>query len=356
VIKQRKDINTLSAGELSDYIHALDILRARSEIDEDDPTGYAFQAALHNDGFVGPCEHGNDQFLPWHRAHLYYFEQLLQGADPPRTANVTIPYWDWLHRETSGKFPAAFGGPGLFKPGRNVVAADLPPDTLIIVTGEMDWNEFGGYPKGSPTGDYGRLEDGPHNDMHGSYIGGDMASPNLAARDAIYFSFHGFIDLMWSEWQQRNGMPPPTSPTADLRGFLTQTLHKVQDFQRTTGLGYEYEYTDQLKAAFAVTVPAPVKRSLVGTERLRSLSEGGLEADLQEKEWTQFAFPPVSERAMATMVRLQDLRVPRGGSYKLNVYVPPQQRALHQGRVVRRPLLRRLRRPVADAPWARGAR
>src|SRR3712207_8235379 len=42
-------------------IHALDVLRTRSAENPDDVTGYDFQAALHNDSFVGPCEHGNDR-------------------------------------------------------------------------------------------------------------------------------------------------------------------------------------------------------------------------------------------------------------------------------------------------------
>src|SRR5687767_13339614 len=112
--KERRDINALSDTELADYIHAINILRQRSEQNPDDETGYTFQAGLHNVSFIGPCEHGNDLFLPWHRAHLHYFEKLLQEADPARTANVTIPYWDWLHKEDGvRKYPAAFYMPGL---------------------------------------------------------------------------------------------------------------------------------------------------------------------------------------------------------------------------------------------------
>jgi tyrosinase len=192
---QRMDINALNNNELADYIHALNILRARSEQNPDDETGYDFQAGLHNgvfrdDEFIA-CEHGSDLFLPWHRAHLHYFEQLLQAADPPRTANVTIPYWDWLHSEVNGRFPKAFSAPGLFKPGRNVNPAPgspgekLPADTLEIVTEETDWNAFGGFPEGHPTGNFGRLELGPHNNMHGFYISGLMGNPATAAQDPI---------------------------------------------------------------------------------------------------------------------------------------------------------------------------
>jgi hypothetical protein len=63
----RRDINSLSESELDDYIHAINILRDRSHANRGDEAGFDFQAALHNDEFVGPCEHGSDLFLPWHQ-------------------------------------------------------------------------------------------------------------------------------------------------------------------------------------------------------------------------------------------------------------------------------------------------
>ena len=335
MVKQRKDINSLSATEIADYIHALNVLRRRSEADPDDPAGYDFQAGLHNDD-RGPCEHGNDLFLPWHRAHLYYFEQLLQESDPPRTAEVTIPYWDWIHPEPVDKFPPAFSEPGLSKPDRipNLNPPSLPADTLRIVVEERDINEFAGYPEGAsaqgdPEGDYGRLERGPHNFMHRWFIGGQMAKPELAANDAIYFSFHCFIDLMWAEWQRRNGSPPPTSPDAELRGFDSQSKHpqpkhQVRDFRSTTALGYEYEYTEQLRKAFEIASPAPKPRKLLATDQLQPLFEVSEAAELQKAPRLQFGLPPLPAPGAAVVVRLQRLKVPTTDSYRLDAYVHPR--------------------------------
>lgn len=324
VVTQRRDINTLSDAEIGNYIHALDILRQRSAANPRDPNGYEMQARLHNDPRVGPCEHGSDLFLPWHRAHLHYFEKLLQESDPPRTANVTVPYWDWIHVDPAGRFPAAFSRPGLFQDGRNTGGDHpLPSDTLEIVTTRQDWNMFGGYPKDSTEGDYGDLEYGPHNDMHSNYILGLMGNPATAARDPIYFSFHCFIDLLWAEWQRRNGMPAPTSPDADLRGFRTQPKHRVADFQSTAALGYEYEYTEQLRTAFDVTPPAPTPRELVVTETLRPLFEGSEAVQLREKAQLRYGFPSRPERGGAALVRLHQLKVPTTGSYTLRAYVHP---------------------------------
>jgi hypothetical protein len=325
-IMQRRDINKLSDSEVADYIHALDILRQRSAANPDDESGYDFQAGLHNDPLIGPCEHKSDLFLPWHRAHLYYFEQLLQQSDPPRTANVTIPYWDWIHPEPAGKFPAAFSLPGLFVPGRNPNRdpPTLPPDTLEIVTGERDQGEFGGYPLDHPGGDAGRLEYGPHDFMHPFFIGGKMASPSTAAEDPIYFSFHCFIDLLWAEWQQRNGAPALTSPDHDLRGFLSQPKHQVGNFHSTTALGYEYEYTDKLKSAFAISLPAPASRKLLATETLQPLFKASVAAELRANMRVQFDFPPPPAAGAAAVVRLEQLKVPTTGSYMLRAYVHPK--------------------------------
>lgn len=322
--KSRQDISELSAGQLSDYIHAVDILRARSAADPDDPAGYDFQAALHNDVFVGPCEHGSDLFLPWHRAHLHYFEKLLQGTDPPRTANVTVPYWDWIHAQPAGKFPAAFDLPGLSSPGRNLFPTPLPPDTLEIVTTETDPGAFGGYPEAHPGGDYGRLELGPHNYMHPEFIGGLMAEPGTAAQDPIYFSFHCFIDLLWAEWQRRNGSPPLSSPDHDLRGFLDQPRHKVADFHNTLDLDYAYAYTDQLHTAFGVPVPPPPpSRELMMTQPLEAVSEADFTTELREKARVQFRLTAPPDRGRRVVVRLDELKVPVTGSYTLRAFVHP---------------------------------
>ncbi|MFJ9948682.1 tyrosinase family protein [Kitasatospora sp. NPDC091207] len=318
----RRDINSLSPAELDDYIHALGILRARSAANPDDETGYDFQAALHNDFTVGPCEHGNDLFLPWHRSHLYQFEKLLQESDPPRTANVTLPYWDWLHPQPTGKFPPAFSMPGLVE-DRITVPVALPSDTLDIVTTETDQGSFGGFPEAHPGDDFGRLEFGPHNFMHFDFIGGLMKHPSTAAADPIYYSFHSFIDLMWAEWQRRNGAPALTSPDHDLRGFLSQAKHKVADFADTVALGYEYEYTDQLKTAFAVETPKPVVRRLLAAEPLALVSAPNLTASLRSNSRAEFSLAAPPAEARKVMVRLQDLKVPVAGSYVLRAYVHP---------------------------------
>ncbi|MFG2331520.1 tyrosinase family protein [Streptomyces sp. NPDC048604] len=323
--KKRRDINELTQAQLDDYIHALDILRARSAVDPSDPTGYAFQADLHNDVFVGPCEHGSDAFLPWHRAHLYYFEQLLQAADPPRTADVTIPYWDWIHPQPAGKFPPAFARPGLTAtPDRDQLPKELPPDTLEIVTTETDQELFAGFPEDDPAGDYGRLEEGPHNYMHPEFIGGMMADPSQAAKDPIYWSFHCFIDLMWAEWQRRNGSPALTSPTKDLRGFTSRPRHKIADFHDTEALGYAYAYSPRLTTAFGIAPPVPAPMELVASKPMDPVSADDLTTQLRDTQRAQFRFSAPPEEGRRLAVRLSELNVPKTGSFMIRGYAHPQ--------------------------------
>lgn len=327
--KKRRDINSLTDIELQEYIHAINILRQRSQQNPDDESGYDFQAALHNDVFVGPCEHGNDLFLPWHRAHLHYFEKLLQESDPPRTSNVTIPYWDWLHNSNgqNSKFPAAFSVPGL-NMSRNENNADLPSDTLEIVIGEREWKNFGGYPKGDQNGDYGRLELGPHNKMHGDFIGGKMGSPATAAEDPIYFSFHAFIDLLWAEWQRRNSTPPHTSPDADLRGFINKPRRKAGDFQITTDLDYDYEYTNELHESFEASITRPLFINLTGSQKLQPLFSDRLSKQLEKSTNAQFSVPiPPNNLAV---IQLRNLKIPHTGSYTLWAYLHPQNVSFDQ--------------------------
>src|SRR5688572_20668049 len=85
----RRNIDSLTPQELVDYEHAVSRLLAISQQDPDSIDGYTYFEQLH-DGELGPCEHANDTFMPWHRAHLFLFEEALRRSDPPRTEKVTV--------------------------------------------------------------------------------------------------------------------------------------------------------------------------------------------------------------------------------------------------------------------------
>jgi hypothetical protein len=76
----RKNIDSLSTGELDNYKHAVKILKDRSAANPAAKDGYVWQAALHNDfdrirpdGEPGGCEHRSERFFPWNRRNTSKF-------------------------------------------------------------------------------------------------------------------------------------------------------------------------------------------------------------------------------------------------------------------------------------------
>ena len=95
----RKDIYSLTPDELAAYREAIQKVMERT-----DNKGYNFLAGIHGvPQFL--CVHHRWDWLPWHRAYLYLFEQCLQDEVP----GVTIPWWDWTSADThTDGIPPAF--------------------------------------------------------------------------------------------------------------------------------------------------------------------------------------------------------------------------------------------------------
>jgi tyrosinase len=83
-IKQRKNVEFLSPDEIDKLRCAIQLLKSYPDVDH---RSFRHWAQIHGD----MCQHGWEQFLPWHRIYLYYFEQALQDISP----DITLPYWDW---------------------------------------------------------------------------------------------------------------------------------------------------------------------------------------------------------------------------------------------------------------------
>jgi len=84
--KIRKNYENLTPQELCKLRCAVGALK---ELDSNPADNRSFNAwaRVHGDH----CQHGWEQFLPWHRAYLYKFELAIQHVVP----DVTLPYWDW---------------------------------------------------------------------------------------------------------------------------------------------------------------------------------------------------------------------------------------------------------------------
>jgi tyrosinase len=279
---KRKSIESLSPPELDAYERAIQTAKARSQANPADPTGYQYWADLHDvfDTTVhSGCPHFSEKFLPWHRRHLADFEKVLQKAVPGVTDNVTIPYWDWTKPPKEGvHFPKAFERQAspLFDRRLNLNPPPWDPVDVHNIVKSPDWSAFGGLP--DPSDEFGQnpgsLESGPHNTLHFN-ISRDMRVPQSASNDPIFWSFHAFIDLIWTRWQRlhvTDQNPQPFQNGEAIiwfrdRSFAIKTTAKIADFN----YDYDYDYAGAdgpvpspalMAAAQTVSVYAPAKRSM----------------------------------------------------------------------------------------------
>ena len=84
--KVRKNIDFLTPEELERFRNAVAKMKSLDKYEQDERS-FGYWARIH----ASQCQHSWEQFLTWHRAYLYFFEQQLQDIDP----TVTLPYWDW---------------------------------------------------------------------------------------------------------------------------------------------------------------------------------------------------------------------------------------------------------------------
>jgi tyrosinase len=85
-LKVRKNVNFLTPDELARFRNAVAKMKSLDRFEQDERS-FGYWARIH----ASQCQHSWEQFLTWHRAYLYFFEQQLQDIDP----TVTLPYWDW---------------------------------------------------------------------------------------------------------------------------------------------------------------------------------------------------------------------------------------------------------------------
>lgn len=175
-----------------------------------DPRNWQNQAKIH-DNF---CPHTNWYFLPWHRAYLFFFEQICQ--DVLGDASFRLPYWNW---SAGNSIPQPFldRSSPLFDSTRT--RTSVPPEVVAqgvitrIVSSNALIDLFSG---ATSTGDQrqgsnqGLLESGPHNGVHASILGdmGNFMSP----LDPVFWLHHCNIDRIWASWSKGQGHTAPTAP------------------------------------------------------------------------------------------------------------------------------------------------
>ncbi len=232
-----------------------DAYRAMNSLPDCDPRSLIQQTWMH-DFYCGAKVtdiHNTWTFLPWHRAFLYFHEQILGSLIGK--PNFRLPYWDW---EVNGALPKFFDDLGLpaFLTGRAGRVANLKETWAdpCVVQAWLLSRKFADFVGSAPSNNQnsdglpaqlaGQAYGGPHSMAH-AFVGGAMFPPATAAADPLFYAHHANVDRFWAHWQHRYGFPPDPGwdDTAihlyDSRCRLIRVCFR--DMARLKGLNYSYE-------------------------------------------------------------------------------------------------------------------
>jgi tyrosinase len=167
-------------------------------------------------------------FLPWHRAYLYYFERILRDA--AGDDGLSLPYWDYSSAPELAFIPAAFRDPEpdaatgeptnpLYHAERAAgFGAGREPLTLAAVSLDalkkssfFGPNQLGGMWNGAAV--KGELDKIPHGRVH-TGIGGGMNDFRRAAFDPLFWVHHCNVDRLWAHWDKQPGKQWGDAPPA----------------------------------------------------------------------------------------------------------------------------------------------
>lgn len=207
----RRDIASLSGPNdpvLQTYRAAVSAMKALDS-DSTNPHGWTRQARIHLDH----CPHGNWLFLPWHRAYLWYFEEICRQLTGEE--GFALPYWNWTANPT---IPAAFfdqssplfDGTRTMGPNDSLNTNIVGQTNIDTIQGETN---FLNYASGKilltdtqrTPASQGPLESGPHNHVHGA-ISGNMGA-FMSPLDPVFWLHHNRIDQLWVDWNITKGNP-----------------------------------------------------------------------------------------------------------------------------------------------------
>ncbi|MGH7194104.1 MAG: tyrosinase family protein, partial [Candidatus Saccharimonadales bacterium] len=216
-LRTRKSVSSLTADS-PDIVALKTAVAKMKDLPNTDGRNWLRQASIHgtfNGGF-GRCQHGNWFFLPWHRAYLYFFEEIVRGLTGEEA--FALPYWDWTKDHS---LPALFWGqnnplanpPRAQQPGSgrrpglgpntafsaDEIAQNIGQTVISQILAGPDFETFGGLAVDMPgqRAGEGELESTPHNFIH-NWVGGDMGTGG-SPYDPIFWLHHSNVDRLWAE-------------------------------------------------------------------------------------------------------------------------------------------------------------
>jgi hypothetical protein len=169
------------------------------------------------DGFTanvwGTCQHGNLNFLPWHRLYLHFFERSLRKQSGDNS--LALPYWDYYAEKSSN-------GEGLAIPALVRTSASSPLYDEFR-TGGLNENTSAVDPRSASAAQAFKFDDfthfsntlqqQPHGVMHCA-LGTGCATPDMgfvpiAGLDPVFYMHHSNIDRLWQCWLNRQSGGKP---------------------------------------------------------------------------------------------------------------------------------------------------
>jgi hypothetical protein len=325
-----------------------------------DPLSWFFQAAVHGvtdylwgeaakidpdvlnvdrAKYWNQCPHfrqNSANFLPWHRAYTYHFEEILRMHT--EEDDFALPYWDYslpsqmdfpkffgikhLNGDTNDDTPTNINP--LFHPDRDYFLCgyehpytdQLPLSQLSpravdssralaspVFFGSTESTGLGGGIADTSTATRGLLEQSPHDQIHrvvgGSVQGiddndhpisavGAMATPPTAGFDPIFPIHHANIDRLWMIWSCMSGkswgtLPPGTWFDEKPWYFFDTAGREVnrprKDYFDHRALGVRFKDEDPNCTPLQLPPMAFVPASVQLSAKTRVLQSHGLRVD-----------------------------------------------------------------------------
>ena len=187
--------------------------------------------------------HYDWNFLPWHRALLYFLERELRTLS--KSDDLRLVYWDWENSQ-SRTLPSIYAPPDqpLYWANRTLTGPRWPlPDDRVDVQpllGTPDFRTLGG--TAAQNDPRPAAYSGPHANVHNAFNPGDMGNLQYSPRDPVFYAHHGNIDRLWSSWVAAGHTNPDFGSARVYFYDETRTWRYVflNDLRDETKLGYRY--------------------------------------------------------------------------------------------------------------------
>jgi tyrosinase len=199
-----------------------------------------------------------NNFFPWHRLFVYYFERIVRHVSGQDA--FTLPYWDYTSTDPAkrGVVPEPFRMPddplfaSLYRPERGTLANSGQPIQTNQTSDVMDISDAmskANYSTADNVQGFCRaIDSGIHGRIHvltGTSHG--MGAVPYACRDPLFWVHHSNIDRMWASWNRNGGKNPPATTPWATRTFVfadvdgRRVTRKLSSAFSVLGMGYSYD-------------------------------------------------------------------------------------------------------------------